>query len=307
MEVLKAGLTFRDNAVVRAASVEALELLPALQTLPWIRTALLDDHAGVRFAACMALGRLKDAGAASILRKALDDSDDNVRVAAIFALHQLGQTDLTGQLPNYVLLHRDPVVRRNAAIAISMLGRPSAVMVLARAMKDPDAGVRQHALEGMARLGNKDAARELTFMTNSGIGSEEVFAINALSATNDPVHEDAFRYKLANGSHIETRLAAAAALGRLGIDTGLPIALDALKPNVMIRDTPEDPAIEQLLRIRQLALAAVGAIGDRRAVPHIAPYFREGVDPRVQISAARAMIEIEHRPERGLFSRGRRK
>ncbi len=282
--------------MVRAESVEALESIASSEVLPWVRSALLDEHPGVRFAGCMVLGKLKDAGATSMVRKCLADKNDSVRVAAIFAMHRIGHPEQTVRLPNYVLLHPDPVVRRNAAIAISMLGQQSAITVLARAMKDTDPGVRHHALEGMARLGNKEAARELSFMANSGVGSEEVFAINALTVTGDPVHEDAFRYKLSSGTHLETQLAAARGLGKLGIDAGLPLVLDALKSDQTVRQDPEDPPAEQLLRIRQLASAAAGAIGNSRAVPMLEPLLIDGIDPRVQISAARALIEIAERP-----------
>ncbi len=296
MDVIKAGLSYQDNPVVRAESVEALESVASPEVLPWVRSALLDEHPGVRFAGCMVLGKLKDAGAASMVRKCLADKNDSVRVAAIYAMHRMGHAEQTDRLPNYVLLHPDPIVRRNAAIAISMLGQQSAVTVLARGMKDADPGVRHHALEGMALLGNKEAARELTFMANSGVGSEEVFAINALAGTGDPVYEDAFRYKLASGSHLETRLAAARALGKLGMDAGLPVVLDALKPNQPVRPDPEDPPADQLLRIRQLASAAAGAIGNPQANPLLEPFLHDGVDPRVQISAARALIEITEKP-----------
>jgi HEAT repeat protein len=246
----------------------------------------------------MVLGRLKDLSATAMVRKCLLDKNDSVHVAAIYAMHRLGHAEQTDRLPNYVLLHPDPIVRRNAAIAISMFDQQSAVTVLARAMKDPDPGVRHHALEGMARLGNKEAARELSFMVNSGIGSEEVFAINALAGTGDPIHEDAFRYKLSNASHLETRLAAARALGRLGIDAGLPIVLDSLKPNQPVRQDPDDPPADQLLRIRQLASAAAGAIGNPRAVPMLETFLGDGTDPRIQISAARALIEIAEKQGR---------
>lgn len=298
MDVIKAGLSFRDNPVVRAESVEALEAIATPEVLPWVRTALLDEHPGVRFAGCMVLGKLKDTGATSMIRKCLTDRDESVRVAALFAMHRLGQTEQTERLPNYVLLHADPIVRRNAAIAISMLGQQSAVTVLARAMKDNDPGVRHHALEGMARLGNKEAARELTFMANSGVGSEEVFAINALARTGDAAYEDAFRYKLSSASHLETRLAAARALGKLGIDAGLPLVLESLKPNQPVRQDPEDSPTDQLLRVRQLAAAAAGAIGSTKATPLLEALLTDGVDPRVQISAARALIEIADKPER---------
>ncbi len=303
MDVIKAGLSYRENAVVRAESVEALESIGTPEVLPWVRTALLDEHAGVRFAGCMVLGKRADTAAVSMLRKCLADKDNSVRVAAIYALHRIGYTEHTDRLPNFVLTHPDPTVRRNAAIAISMLGQPSAVTVLARAMKDSDPGVRHHALEGMARLGNKEAARELSFMANSGVGSEEVFAINALAGTGDAIHEDAFRYKLSSASHLETRLSAARALGKLGIDAGLPVVLEALKPNQPLRQDPEDSPVNQQLRIRQLASAAAGAIGDARAIPMLEPLLQDGTDPRVQISAARALLEIAERPAQPAPSR----
>lgn len=304
MEVIKAGLAYRANPVVRAEAVEALESTKSSEVRPWLRTALSDEHPGVRYAACMVIGKTGDKGAETQIRKALDDRDMNVRVAAIYALHRLGDKQYTGQLAGYVLTHPDVVVRRNAAIAISMLGDKSAITVLARAMKDGDEGVRHHALEGMARLGNKEAARELAFMANSGIGSEEVFAINALAATRDPAYEDAFRYKLASATHLETRLAAARALGALGIDDGIPTVLEGLKATPPVRDDPDDPRVEQLLRVRQLAAYAAGAIGKPELAKALEPWLVDSADPRVQVAAARAMIEINERG-RGLLSSGR--
>jgi HEAT repeat protein len=295
IDVIKAGLTYKANPVVRAESVEALEIAISPEIRPWLRTALLDDHPGVRFAACMVIGKIVDKEAESQIRKCLEDRDDNVRVAAIYAMHRLGKSQYTGTLPGYILTHRDVVVRRNAVIAISMLGDKSAITVLARAMKDADEGVRHHALEGMARLGNKEAARELAFMANSGIGSEEVFAINALAATHDPVYEDAFRYKLSSASHLETRLAAAKALGQLGVDEGIPFVLEGLKASGPARNDPDDPPTEQMMRIRQLAAAAAGAIGKQELVPALEPLLVDGTDPRVQVAAARALIEINER------------
>ena len=292
LDVIKAGLAYQANPVVRAESVEALESIPSPEVRPWLRSALLDDHAGVRFAACMVVGKLQDTRASSMIGKLRSDPNESVRVAAIYAMHRLGDTSQTSKLPNYVLLHPDPIVRRNAVIALSQLGDKSAVTVLARAMKDEDPGVRHHALEGMARLGNKEAARELSFMANSGLGSEEVFAINALAATRDPTFEDAFRYKLSSGTHLETRLAAARALGQLGIGAGAEVVLGALKPSQQVRPDPEDPPLEQLLRIRQLASAAAGAIGDPRLLSALEPLLQNGNDPRVQVSAARAIVEI---------------
>jgi HEAT repeat protein len=199
------------------------------------------------------------------------------------------------------LEHEDPAVRRNAALLIGRLGEPSAVPVLARAMKDAEPGVRQHALEALARLGNAEARQELIFMSNSGIGSEEVFAVNALAELRDARLRETFRFKLAKGPHLETKLASARALGMLGARDGLDAALRALRTPPSTTRDPADPPEDQRLRVRQLAASALGAIGGTAAVESLAPILEKPADPRLQVSAAKAVLEIE-RTGRGLHA-----
>jgi HEAT repeat protein len=292
MACLEAAIGYQANPVVRVEAVEALESSGCPEGRPWIRTALTDEHPAVRFAACVAVGRLGDDLAAGALRQRLGDEDASVRVAALFARHRLGHKEGTGRIPTYLLHHEDVTVRRNAALLLGLLDEADAVRVLARAMRDQDTGVRHHALEAMARYGNSEAKQELVFMTNAGIGSEEVFAIGALAATSDPRYLDTFRYKLATGSHIETKLAAARALGRLGSDEGLVIALRAVgAPPRPIRD-PDDPPEGQRFRVRQMAAAALGAIGSTRALPALEQLMEDPADPRLQVSGAKAALEI---------------
>ena len=292
MEYLTAAVRYQANPVVRVEAVEALESSGCDASLPWIRAALLDDHPAIRFAACVAVGRCADSVALESVRKCVDDQDASVQVAALFALHHLGQTRQTGRIPTYLLNHEDVTVRRNAALILGLLDEPSAVKVLARAMRDRDAGVRQHALEAMARLGNREARQELVFMTNAGIGSEEVFAIGALAGTGDPVYVDTLRYKLSTATHLETRLAAARGLGRLGSDEGLETALKALRTRKPLIEDPNDPPAGQILRVRQMAAAALGVIGRAEALPHLGELMEDPDDPRLQVSAARAILEI---------------
>lgn len=292
LECLKAAVAYKANPAVRVEAVEALESSGCEEALPWIRSALSDDHPAVRFAACTALGRLGDGVVEPRLRDRVQDEDAGVQVAALFALHRLGHTERTGRIPTYLLQHEDVTVRRNAALVLGLLDEPGAIRVLARAMKDPDAGVRHHALEAMARLGNREAKQELTFMANAGVGSEEVFAIHALSGTGDPVYVDTFRYKLATGTHVETRLAAAGGLGRLGSDEGFTVARRALTIDRAVHDDLEDPAAGQIMRIRQLAAHALGAMGRLDALPALERLMEDAADPRVQVSAARAVLEI---------------
>jgi HEAT repeat protein len=144
----------------------------------------------------------------------------------------------------------------------------------------------------MARLGNHEARQELTFMTGAGVGSDEVFAINALAATGDPAYAETFRYKLATATHLETRLAAAQGLGLLHSDEGFETAMRTLRGDQPTRSDPHDPAEEQMLRTRQLAAAALGAIGRADALPALAELLDDSRDPRVQVSAARAILDI---------------
>jgi len=292
MECLKAGVGYRHNPAVRVEAVEALAGRTSDEGAPWVRSALLDDHAAVRFAACVAVGEARDVVAEAGVAKCLKDPNASVRVAALFARHRLGHTERSGDLAGYLLHDSDATVRRNAALVLGLLGEQGAVKVLAKGMKDSDAGVRDHSLEAMARLGNRDSRQELTFMTGAGVGSDEVFAISALAATGDNTYLETFRYKLATATHIETRLAAARGLGLLHSDVGFETAMRALRGDQPARSDPQDPVEGQILRTRQLAAAALGAIGRADALPLLAELLDDSRDPRVQVSAARAILDI---------------
>lgn len=292
---LKTALTYEHNPAVRVGAIQALEECGEPGVIPWIRTSLSDEHPAARFAGCVALGSLQDESAAAILRDRLADDTPSVRVAALYALHRLGDQSRSGFLPQYMLEDDDPAVRRNATFALGRLDEPGAIKIIARAMRDEDKGVRQHALEAMARLGNAEALQELLFMASSGLGTEEVFAIQALAQTGKPKIADMFRYKLETASHVETKLAAARGLGLLGADDGYDVAIRALKRTEPgIRD-PNDPPAGQLLRIHQAAAAALGAIGRVDALPMLADVMRDPSDPRVQVSAAGAILMISRR------------
>lgn len=291
-QCLQSAIQYAHNPAVRALAVEALQYSQSDRALPWIRTALKDEHPAVRFASCVALGVLKDTLSSRAARELLDDEDASVRLAALFALHRLGDTSGTGKIPNYLLQSDDVTVRRNAAMLLGFMEEPQAVKVLARAMKDRDVGVRNHALEAMARLGNKEAAKELAFMTNAGVGSEEVFAIQALASTNDRTFLDTFRYKLNTALHVETRLAAAYGLGKLGSHEGFEYARRALIRKRRILPDPNDSPQGQILRVQQLAMLALGAIGDASVLSLLEKVMKSSDDPRIQVSAARAVLEI---------------
>lgn len=290
-----------SNPAVRVAAVESLRRLEDPASIPWIRTALVDPHAGVRFAGALALGELNDRVAESAVRRLLEDKEDSVRAAAIFALHRLGDKSHTSRLATLLLGHDDPLVRRNAAMLLGLLREQGSVPILARAMADRDPGVQHQALEAMARLGNADARRELLYMTNAGIGADEVFALQALAATGDPVYVDTFRYKLSTANHVETRLAAAKGLARFDLDDGLDVALEAARSPRATSADPADPANGQTLRVRLLACGVLATLGRAEAEPVLARLLEQSDDARVRVAAAAALLSIR-REDRGPFA-----
>jgi hypothetical protein len=106
------------------------------------------------------------------------------------------------------------------------------------------------------------------------------------------VYVDTFRYKLATATHLETRLAAARGLGLLGFDDGFDMALRALRTERPPNEDPNDPPSGQILRIRQLAAAALGAIGRTDALFALKKQMDDPSDPRLQVSAAGAILQI---------------
>ena len=76
------------------------------------------------------------------------------------------------------------------------------------------------------------------------------------------------------------------------MDEGFDPALRALGEDRSTIDDPRDPPAGQVLRKRQLAAAALGAIGRTEALPALEELMDDSADPRVQVSAAKAILEI---------------
>jgi len=296
-ECFRRGIEYSELASVRAHAVESLEHAAPQRGLAWIRTALTDTHAGVRFAACVALGSLVDRDSAAALERRLGDDDRSVQVAAVFALHRLGDTGYTHLIPNYLLEDDDPHVRANAALVLGRMGEPAAVRLLARVMAgESDEAVRLQTLESLTLLGNPEATQELVVLAQSD-GDRAMYAITALGELRDPRFADLFRQKVSTAMHPETKLAAGRALGYLDSDYGLSTAMKELDHSGSVGSSKADPAWNRRNRIRQLAALALGAIGDLRALPSLAARMTGVEDPRVQVAAGRAILEIIHADE----------
>lgn len=291
-EAVRRAVRYEHAGSVRAAGLQVLQRHFAEEALPWIRAKLQDDQPGVRFAALLAVGALGDRASLANVKRLANDADPNVRLAACQALHRLGDTSRSGLIAEALLDDASAPVRANAAFVLGQLGEPDAIKLLARAMRDPDDRVKQQALEAMARLGSADAVQELTFAVGSGPGPSQLAAVNALADLNATSLGKTFAYQLEHGEFVEVRLAAARALGRLKHPNGLGLALDALNFDDPRNEAGFDPPEVQISRVRTAAAAALGAIGDRRALAPLGKVLNESKDPHLQLAAADAILEI---------------
>lgn len=304
MTCLRLGTRYEHLASVRAQSIEALQEVCGESEAPRIREALHDESPGVRFAAAVALGTLRDQLSIASLRDMLASNDNSDRLAAIFALHRLGDSSRTGELAYHLLDSDDVTARRNAALLLGRLGEEGAVKLLTQAMRDGDAGMRANVLESLAMLGSKEAIATLFAQVHSGIGEEETFAIMSLARLRDMVYRDTFAHKLETAGHIETKLAAARALGMLGDSTGFDTARKALSFRE-VAGAKGDPAANRTMRVRQLAALALGAIGDERALPDLDRLMQTEGSPGLQVAAAKAILEILPEKSATPFAEGR--
>ncbi|MHC4445385.1 MAG: HEAT repeat domain-containing protein [Planctomycetota bacterium] len=298
---IRAAFRFPDNPGVRAQAAEATAEVSFSDAGLLIREALRDEHPGVRFAACMALGRIQNTGSISAIRKLVNDSDTSVRIGAYYALERMGDASYRFRWIEMLANHADEAVRRNAAFALGQLDDKDVVPLLHKtAGKDEDEGVRMQALEAMVCLGDSNAIDRFLIYAYGGAGYKQLFALQALARLaghcKDRAHrerlENAFLNRLRHAEYLESKLASADGLGRLGYRHGYSLALQSLNWNKPQINLTGDPAENQVMRVRSMAARALGEIGDRRALDRLKKRMQTPDDPRVQLAAATAIIKI---------------
>ena len=262
-----------------------------------------DADAAVRRRALMSIGRVGDAAAVPAVAAALADPDDGVRAAAAFGLGLLGATS---GVPPLVAALRDPsvTVRGRAAEGLGLIGEASSASAVAAAFAGcrahlapiaaddeavtttPDADacrlalfalVRLRQYEALARvaldeqgapvsrwwpvayalqrIGDRRAVPALLALASTPGVHTAAFALRGLAALREPQAVDpAIVIAGRADADVRVRVAGVRALGQLRATSAVPVL-------VRLADEPTTP--------RNLALevlAALGAIGDRRAL-----------------------------------------
>ncbi|MCB9850668.1 MAG: HEAT repeat domain-containing protein [Phycisphaerales bacterium] len=294
VDCLTRGIRYEYLPEVRSHAIEALQVHGGKQALPWLRNALNDESPGVRFAAEMALGTRRDDVSKPAMQKLLQTGTSSDRIGAIFALHRLGDTTHTGELARYLLEDHDVTARGNAALVLGRLGGEGSLRMLALALGDSNPAIRVNVLEAMALQGSDYAIDVLRNNAYGGIGAEEVFAINTLGMLRDRKFAELFRQRLESALHPESKLAAARSLGLLGDRRGYDFAVESLSYRTT-ESIEQDSAANRTRRVHEMAAQALGAIGDRNALPQLEGMMNHADDPRTQIAAAKAILDILRR------------
>jgi len=292
-QCIYAAARFPDNPGVRAQAMESISQVMGPEESMLLREGLTDEHPGVRFAACMALGKFADPDARDAVWPLVNDSDGSVQVAAYYALERMGDTSYRVKWRDALVRHPDPVVRRNAALALGRLQDKSVLALLRRvAVEDSDDGVRLQALEAMAFLGDEAAINRFIHDAYGGLGFKQPFALLTLGRVAGAQVLGALRTRLTSAPYIEARLAAARSLGMQGHDDGYALSLSSLTWNEPETNLPDDPPENQVMRVRSMAALALGEIGNRKALGPLARLMESAEEPSVQLAAATAILMI---------------
>jgi VWFA-related protein len=232
----------RPGAVVRAM---AGYFTPRSHVETLLRD-LRDDDARLRADAAYELGFIGDPRSSRALLGALDDRDDKVRRIAAGSLGRLGEQ---AALPPLIEMLGDeaPSVRTAASEALVLFG-PRAITLLASAVE--------------AGAGRRTAGPRL------------LHAARLLGAVGDDRAADPLALLLEEGP-VEARVAAAQALGDLGLTRGIPPLRGALL----------DPAPA----VRGAAWRSILGIAGEAARPVLEEYLKTETDPAL-LEAARAAL-----------------
>lgn len=276
----------------RANAIEGLTTTPG-RLYPQVQRGAVDPVVGVRSVAAMAVGRSKLQAATDLVRPLLSDPAPEVRMAAMYALHQNSESvDLTPLAS--LMMGGNIKVRSQAAFLLGEMGDATALGLLREAgrgavSKAGPADIRLFDLqvaEARIKLGDDGPLQdvraalfparpedlEATALACQILGQvRDKASVNRMIALIKPQDESN------KVMPAEIRLAAAAALARLGQPHGSPLANQ-------YRTHPNDA-------LRAQAAFVLGETGRIENLPVLEGMMGDSVG-RVRVAAAAAIVRI---------------
>jgi HEAT repeat protein len=168
-----------------------------------------------------------------------------------------------------------PDVRRTAALSLGKIGHSAATTALVEALSDPDSYVRQYSAWALGQIGedvNDTAAVRLAGALSDEHPSVKQAAAAALGKIGPRPPVIAILMQALAVGERRSRRAAVEALAQLEARSAGPALRKAL--------SDPDPAV------RQGAVAALGELGDRRALPDFRERLLFDASPGVRAEAA---------------------
>jgi len=192
---------------------------------------------------------------------------------------------VTSRLATLLLEEPSRDVRRTAALSLGKIGHVAATTALVKALSDPDLQVREYSAWALGQIGedvNDKAAVRLAGMLADRDRSVKQAAAQALGKIGPRQQVIAILTQVLAVGERGSRRAAVDALAQLEAKSAYPALREAL--------IDQDPAV------RQGALAALGELGDRRALPDFRERLLFDTDPGVRAEAAYRLGKLgDHR------------
>lgn len=273
-----------QSPVQRERSAESLHKFDQPTAISSLLRALEDESNRVRSQAARSLGRLKVAQARPLLFDVLKDWHRDVREAAVEALGLIGAEE--DQLLLLEMLGDPDIHVRNATLAA--LARMGNLIPLKAALTDVFPEVRSKAVHTLGVLGVQDAGPDLLLLLQSDPDAQvRAEAAWSLGEMVFPERVEPLIQALEDPA-LEVRWAAAQALGQ----TQDPQALEPLCQ--ILSASGADYLVD--IRLQQMAVAALGRIGDPRALPILIemvykPYWEDS-ELRKQALHALAQLNV---------------
>lgn len=286
------------NPEVRANAVEGLAATPS-RLKPLLPALLADENLGVRTVAAMAVGKQRLTAAVASVRPLVYDPAPMVRAAAVFALRRCGDTSPEANPTpiGELLWDSSPLVRAHGAYLLGELRDRSALPMLEEALRRQmpralPAEVRVMELqfaEARVKLGDDEALhpiRAALYPSRPDDLEATALAAQIIGEVNDRRSIDQLVYLTARLDETkrpmppEVRLAAAAALARLGLPRGEFLA------NEFVNDS--QPAL------RAQAALVLGRVGKTESLGTLERML-EDREARVRVAAAAAILQITER------------
>ncbi|MBI5455031.1 MAG: HEAT repeat domain-containing protein [Deltaproteobacteria bacterium] len=176
-EILLSALREKDEPI-RKLAADALEKLEIRGKLEHFERKIDSGEMLEKIRAVYALADLKGTKVAELLAKAMKDPTEDVRAAAVRVLANKGEAALP--LLVEALKDQSPIVARAAADALSNYQDARLLGPLMQALKNPDIGVVERALDCIGRLGDKRAEEAMAFFAVKGNRKLKSIAIKAL-------------------------------------------------------------------------------------------------------------------------------